>query len=175
MKTSNAGIELIKSFEGLRLKAYQDVVGIWTIGFGSTGSEIVKGLEWTEAQCIDRLRQDLVKFETGIESVLKKPITQNQFDAFVCFTYNCGIGAFKGSTMLKKFNSGDATVGEEFLKWNKAGGKEVPGLTRRRKAEQALFLKPEVESNRTESVLPNGPSESDMNDAFNKIEKGLIK
>lgn len=177
MKTSNNGIQLIKSFEGLRLKAYLDVVGIPTIGFGTTGPEIKLGLEWTEQQCVDRLKKDLEKFEAGVLKAVKVPLTQNQFDALVCFVYNVGIGAFSSSTMLKKLNRSDNTTADEFLRWNKAGGKEVAGLTRRRQAEKDLFLDSKVESPqiKIETKLPEEPSETDMNDIFKNVEKDLFK
>lgn len=176
MKTNDAGIELIKSFEGLRLKSYQDIVGIWTIGFGTTGPEIVKGLEWTEQQCVDRLKKDLQKFEKAILAAVKVPMTSNEFAALVCWTYNVGSGAMSGSTLVKLLNKDTpkTEVADQFMRWNKAGGKEVAGLTRRRKAEQELFLKPEAES-KPEPVLPEGPSEADMNDIFSKIEKDIFK
>jgi lysozyme len=171
MKTGQAGIELIKQFEGLKLKAYLDIVGVPTIGYGSTGPDIKIGMVWTTEQCEERLKKDLEKFEKAILTSVKVPLTQNQFDALVCFTYNVGSGAFTGSTLLKLLNKSESItkVADQFLRWNKAGGKEVAGLTRRRAAERELFLKPEVQLNK------DVPSESDMNDIFNQIEKDIFK
>lgn len=171
MKTGQAGIDLIKQFEGLKLKAYLDIVGVPTIGFGSTGPDIKIGMTWTPEQCEERLKKDLEKFENAINSAVKAPLTQNQFDALVCFTYNVGSGAFTGSTLLKLLNKSESItkVADQFLRWNKAGGKEVAGLTRRRTAERELFLKSEVQLDK------DVPSESDMNDIFNQIEKDIFK
>lgn len=176
MKTNDAGIELIKSFEGLKLSTYLDIVGVPTIGFGSTGPDIKLGMTWTEQQCIDRLKKDLQKFEKAILAAVKVPMTSNEFAALVCWTYNVGSGAMSGSTLVKLLNKDTpkTEVADQFMRWNKAGGKEVAGLTRRRKAERELFLKPEVEL-KQESVLPEGPTEADINDMLSKIEKDVLK
>lgn len=146
MKTSGVGLNLIKSFEGKRVNAYDDGVGVWTIGFGTikypNGIRVKKGDTCTEQQAEDYLRNDLAKFETAINKLVKVPLTQNQFDALVSLTYNIGSGAFKGSTLLKLLNKGDyQSAADQFLAWNRAGGKVMKGLVRRREAERALFLK----------------------------------
>lgn len=175
MKTNQDGLNLIKSFEGLRLEAYQDSVNIWTIGYGSTGPDIVKGLKWTQEQADSRLEDDVYKFEKGVEACVKTKINSNQFAALVCFAYNVGIGSLQKSTLLKKINSGDMNgAADEFLRWNKAGGKVLTGLSRRRTAERALFLKPEVEYV-SRDVLPDGPSESEINEFLERIEKGVLE
>lgn len=139
-KINKAGIELIKSFEGLKLESYQDIVGVWTIGYGSTGPDIGPSMKWTLEQCEARLRKDLDIFEKGVESSITVTVNDNQFSAIVSLAYNVGINAVKRSTLLKLLNSKDyAGAAEQFLRWNKAGGKEVAGLTRRRQAEKNLF------------------------------------
>lgn len=141
LRINQAGLSLIKEFEGLRLEAYQDIVGVWTIGYGHTGPEVVKGKIITTAQAEELLAKDVEKFEVGVRKLVPPSCTTNQFSALVCFSYNVGLGALGKSTLLKKLVAGDITgAAEEFLKWNKAGGKEVAGLTRRRVAERSLFL-----------------------------------
>lgn len=142
MKISQTGIDLIKSFEGCRLTAYKDAVGVWTIGYGSTGSHVHEGLKITQEQAEVLLKQDLKRFIDGVNACVKVPITQNMFDALVSFSFNLGVGSLKTSTLLSKLNKKDykgASV--EFVRWNKAGGKVLAGLTRRRNAEKNLFCK----------------------------------
>ena len=142
--TSKAGIELIKSFEGCRLTSYQDVAGIWTIGYGHTGN-IKPGMSITQQQADTFLRSDLARFEHCINRCVTVPLTQNMFDALVSFTYNVGTGAFQRSTLLCKLNRGDtAEAAEEFDKWIHAGKKVIPGLVRRRREEKELFLRKEA-------------------------------
>jgi lysozyme len=144
MTTGQKGIDLIEQFEGLRLKAYQDVVGVWTIGYGTT-KNVTKGMTITEEQATEFLQRDLAVFEKAINQAVTKVLNQNQFDALACFCYNVGSGNFLKSTLLKKLNAGDnAGAALQFLVWNKAGGKPVAGLTRRRKAESKLFSTPLV-------------------------------
>ena len=136
-----AGLELIKSFEGCILDAYQDCVGVWTIGYGSTGSHVYPGLSITQQEAEDLLKQDLSRFEKAVSSFVTVPINGNQFDALVSFAYNLGEGALQGSTLLWLLNQGDyAGAADEFLKWASAGGEILAGLVRRRKAERSLFL-----------------------------------
>lgn len=139
-KTSQAGVNLIKSFEGCRLTAYQDSAGVWTIGYGHT-SGVKKGMTITEAQAEAYLKGDLGTAENAVNGKVTYSIKQNQFDALVSFTYNVGSGNFGSSTLLKKLNQGDITgAANEFDKWNKAGGQVLEGLVRRRAAEKAMFL-----------------------------------
>lgn len=143
MKTSQKGINLIKEFEGCKLTAYKPVSSekYFTIGYGHYGADVKSDLTITEQEAENYLRADLQKFETGVDKAVKVGITQNMFDALVSFTYNCGIGALQSSTLLKKLNAGDFNgAANEFLKWNKSGSSVLPGLTRRRQAERALFL-----------------------------------
>lgn len=140
MKINNKGLELIKSFEGCKLQAYYDVVGILTIGYGHTGQDVIKDLVIDQSQADTLLAKDLIKFEQGVSKVLTVSVNENQFSAMVAFAYNVGLSAFKGSTLLKKVNAKDfAGAAKEFLRWNKAGGKVINGLTRRREAEKQLF------------------------------------
>ena len=141
MKTSDKGINLIKEFEGCYLTAYKCPAGVWTIGYGHTGKvggkAIGSGMKITAAKATELLKQDLATFEKAVESckaLTFKP-NQNQFDALVSFAFNCGAGSL--NTLVK--NRDAVTVSEKLLLYNKANGKALEGLTRRRKAERALF------------------------------------
>lgn len=142
------GLALVKEFEGLRLTAYKDPVGIWTIGYGTTAAAGVgitpkAGMKITEAQASTYLEKALTKFWTQIEPSLKIRPNEYQADAMLSLAYNIGPGAFKKSTLLRKWNAGDVGgAAAQFLVWNKAGGKVLTGLTRRRAAERELFLRP---------------------------------
>lgn len=142
MKISAAGIELLKQFEGCRLTAYQDSVGVWTIGFGTT-TGVKEGQTISQVKAEEYLRFDLAIFEKAVTESLKVPVNQNQFDALVSFTYNIGVSAFRSSTLLNLINekTDKKIVAAEFSKWVKAGNQILPGLVSRRKAESELFLK----------------------------------
>lgn len=142
MKLSQNGLDLIKEFEGLRLKAYPDIGGVPTIGYGTTGPDIKLGMEITKAKAEELLRADVAAFERGVSDLVKVAINQNEFDALVSFSYNVGLNALKTSTLLRLLNDGSdrSIVANEFLRWNKVGDRVVEGLTRRRKAERDLFL-----------------------------------
>ncbi|MEG4686485.1 lysozyme [Enterobacter cloacae] len=145
MQTSEKGIALIKEFEGCRLTAYQDSVGVWTIGYGWTqpvdGKPIRAGMTIKQETAERLLKTGLVSYESDVSRLVKVGLTQGQFDALVSFTYNLGSRSLSTSTLLRKLNAGDyAGAADEFLRWNKAGGKVLNGLTRRREAEHALFL-----------------------------------
>lgn len=175
-KIAKPGLDLIKSFEGLYLTAYLDIVGVPTIGYGCTEGvtkEDVKNKRTiTEAEAEAMMMSELAKFERGVETYVKVPINQNQFDALVSFSYNLGLGSLQKSTLLKLLNAGDVSgAAEQFLRWNKAGGKEVRGLTRRREAERSLFLKSDTVSG--SNLLPSGPSEEEINKKLADIEKDL--
>lgn len=139
MTTSDAGIQLIKKYEGCCLDAYLCPAKVPTIGYGHT--EGVKlGMRITQEQADSLLKGDLVSREAAVRRLVRVPVTQGQFDALVSFVYNIGTGAFERSTLLKKLNAGDTRgASAQFAVWNKAGGKELPGLTKRRAAERALF------------------------------------
>lgn len=144
-KTSAKGLKLIQEFEGFRTKPYLCSAGVPTIGWGSTRYEDGTAVKLsdkaiTKERADQMLYNDLKSFERTVNSSVKVPITQNQFDALVCFTYNVGSNAFKTSTMLKLINAKKyKEAALQFARWNKAGGKEVAGLTRRRLAESTLF------------------------------------
>lgn len=145
MQTSDKGIALIKQFEGCKLTAYQDSVGVWTIGYGWTqpvdGKSIRAGMTIKQETAERLLKTGLVSYESDVSRLVKVGLTQGQFDALVSFTYNLGSRSLSTSTLLRKLNAGDyAGAADEFLRWNKAGGKVLNGLTRRREAERALFL-----------------------------------
>lgn len=149
MKTSDVGIELIKKYEGCVLKAYKCPSGVWTIGYGHTNG-VKSGMQITKAQALDYLKQDLNVFEKAVTDYVKVPLNQNQFDALVSFSFNCGTGALKTSTLLKKLNSCDYSgAANELLKWNKSNGKVLNGLVKRRQEEKKLFLKTNYLSNKT--------------------------
>jgi lysozyme len=143
---SDVGIKLISSFEGTRLKAYDDGVGVWTIGTGTTiypnGSKVKIGDVCTLEQAKSYFAHDLKRFEASVNNLVKVPLSQNQFDALVSLVYNIGSSNFTYSTLLKKLNAKDyAGAADQFPRWNKGGGKVLKGLVCRRDAERALFLK----------------------------------
>ncbi len=143
---SNKGIDLIKSFEGFESKAYVCPAGVVTIGYGATywedGRKIKLGETITQEKAIVLLNNMLIPYCKGVDSMTRDDVSQSQFDALVSFAYNCGLQALKGSTLLKKVNAmpNDMTIADEFLKWNKANGKALAGLTRRRKAESDMYF-----------------------------------
>ncbi len=143
MKINDDGLNLLKSFEGCKLTSYKDIVGILTIGYGHTGSDVKENQTITQSEADEILKSDLERFEKGVLDLCKLvTLNPNQFSALVCFSFNVGLGALKTSTLLKLLNTKEFTkAADEFLKWNKAGGKEVSGLTSRREAERQLFLK----------------------------------
>jgi GH24 family phage-related lysozyme (muramidase) len=145
MVISEKGLALIKKFEGIRLHAYQDVTGVWSIGYGWThpvdGEAIHSGMRIDQNTADRLLLSGIGQYEQGVESLLSVRVSQSQFDALVSFAYNLGCRSLADSTLLKKLNQGDyAGAAAEFSRWNKAGGNIIPGLTSRRKAEAELFL-----------------------------------
>jgi len=142
MQASQTGKDLIKKYEGLRLKAYVCPGGRWTIGYGQTGPDVYEGLEIDEQTANNLLWKALPGYEDAINELVKVPLNQNQFDSLVSFTYNIGIEAFKKSTLLKMINSGDMVgASYQFLIWIYSGHKILRGLVERRKAEKDLFTK----------------------------------
>ncbi len=142
MTINQDGLNLIKSFEGLYLDAYIDPVGIPTIGYGHI-KDVEVGMTITEAQAEEFLRQDLADAEVAVSSdIVQVSLNENQFSALVSFTFNVGSQAFADSTLLRHLNQGEFQgAADQFTVWNKGdGGQELPGLTRRRNAERALFL-----------------------------------
>jgi lysozyme len=139
-RIGKAGLDLIKEFEGLKLRAYLCPAKVWTIGYGSTGPHVTAGKVITNAEAEDLLKEDLARFERAVTGFVTVSLTQNQYDALVSFAFNVGISALERSTLLKRVNAKRFDdVPAEFLKWNRAGGRPLAGLTRRRAAEAALF------------------------------------
>lgn len=134
--TSQNGINLIKKYEGCRLTAYKCPAGRWTIGYGHTGG-VKQGMTITQAQADNYLKQDLKRFETSVNTLIKVELNQNQFDALVSFTYNCGPGNLQ--TLIK--NRTLTQIADALLLYNKGGVKVLAGLTKRRNDERTLFLK----------------------------------
>jgi lysozyme len=150
MRMSAAGLATVKEFEGLRLKAYKCPAAVWTIGYGHTsaaGNPIVTPeLVITKEEAEETLARDMEQYEEGVRKYVKVDLTQGQFDALVDFAYNAGVGALAKSTLLKRVNAEKFDeVPAEFMKWTKGGGKELPGLVRRRRAEVKLWRGLETE------------------------------
>ena len=139
MNLGYKGTKLLKYFEGCKLTAYQDSVGVWTIGYGHTKG-VYDGMTITQEEAEQMLLTELEEYEGYVEKYVTVPLTQNQFDALVVWVYNLGPTNFRNSTLLKELNSGDYTAaGKEITRWNKAGGKVLAGLVKRREAEAQLF------------------------------------
>jgi lysozyme len=142
MKTSDKGVALIKAHEGKRLSSYRCPGGVWTVGYGHTTAAghptVVPGMRITEREAEEILRRDLSRFEDRVNKLVKVPLTQGQFDALVSFDFNTG--ALHSSSLLKKLNAGNhAAVPAQFMRWTKGGGRELPGLVRRRRDEAELW------------------------------------
>jgi lysozyme len=145
-RISAKGLELLKAFEGCELTAYDDGVGVCTIGYGTTKG-VNYGMCITQEKAEQLLQDDLIEFEKGVQELVKVPLSQNEFDAIVVFAYNIGLGGLEESTFLTQLNGGDY-IGplSQFLRWNKGGGRELAGLTRRRNAEAHLFATGQVKT-----------------------------
>lgn len=147
MEINNNGITLIKSFEGCVLNAYLDSVKVPTIGYGATfyenGNKVKLGDKITLKEADDLLIYHINLFSNKVKNTIKKDLNSNQFSALVSFAFNLGVGNLQKSTLLKKvnINPNDSSIKDEFFKWNKAGGKILNGLTRRRQAEAELYFK----------------------------------
>jgi len=144
MKTNQAGLDLIKQFESCRLIAYPDPGtggDPWTIGWGTTGPNVYAGLQISQEQADLWLAEDVSRFEICVGKAIIVPVTDNQFAACVSLAYNVGCAAFQRSTLVKRINSEMFDeAAEQFMLWNRSGGKVMAGLTRRRAAERELFL-----------------------------------
>lgn len=146
MKVSDNCIKMIKHHEGVRLKPYKDPIGLWTVGVGHLiGDGKSLPIEWFRTFTIDEvdelLKKDLAKFERGVLRLCPNYLTQPRFDALVSFAFNVGLGNLQSSTLRQKHNRGDILgAAQEFLKWNKAGGRVLRGLTVRRQDESNLYL-----------------------------------
>ena len=158
MNVSHVGIDLIKAFEGCELRPYRCSADLWTIGYGHVlykshlRMKAVDRLEqgvaeeddriWSQDEVDSLLREDLVRFENGVlRHCPDSAFNQNHLDALVSFSFNCGLGALQASTLRQKYNRGEyKDAANEFLRWNKSGGRVLRGLTRRREAEREIFL-----------------------------------
>ena len=139
---SEAGLALTKNFEGLNLAAYVDQRGVWTIGYGHTGPNVHAGLQITEEEAEVFLESDITGAVAGVNRLVTSPLTQNQFDALVDFTFNLGCASLMHSTLLRRVNAGEfAEAAREFLLWDHVRGRVFPGLLRRRQAEMEMFQK----------------------------------
>jgi len=144
MVISTPGIELLTHFEGLKLEAYQDSVGVWTIGYGHTKG-VHKGMTITQEQAESMLLEELKEYEGYVERYVEVELTQEQFDALTVWVYNLGPTNFRNSTLLKRLNESNyEDVPAQIKRWNKAGGQELAGLTKRRASEAHLFATGEV-------------------------------
>ena len=140
MRNIDEALEVIKKFEGCKLEAYQDAIGVWTVGYGHTGYDVHEGLKITQEQADQLLRDDLAHVCTTIDDYVTVPLNDNQFSALASFTFNVGVGNFLHSGLLKHLNAGEPkSAMQSLLQWNKAGGKVLEGLTSRREDEKELF------------------------------------
>lgn len=189
MNISSNGLNLIKSFEGFRSRAYDDlqpnvtitkasqVKGVLTIGYGTT-KNVKVGQVITESEAVELLKEDVSSFVKGVNSCVTVPLNQNQFDALVSFSYNVGLGNLKSSTLLKKLNNKDyAGAAEQFLLWNKSAGKVLQGLVNRRKKEKELFLTAitTTETETKESIRMFNPSNNTLKNEFISMLNQAIK
>jgi lysozyme len=180
-RINEAGLSLIKSFEGLFLKPYLCPANVPTVGYGTikypNGKAVsIKDPAITEQQALDFLEHEVNEKASAVEKLVKVDISDNEFAALVSFSYNVGVGALQKSTLLRLLNANEdrSKVAEEFLKWNKAGGKILAGLTRRRQAEKALFLQPNEQSKKLDDKL-DFPSEKDVEVTLKEIEDKILK
>ena len=146
MKISRSGIDLITRWEGCKLTAYKDGGGVWTIGYGHTSAagapEVKAGLKISLPDAKEIFVRDVVKYEAAVDKANNRPMTQGQFDAMVSLAFNVGAAGFESSTLVKKLNAHDYLgASGEFVRWNRAAGKPMLGLTRRRAAERDHFLR----------------------------------
>jgi lysozyme len=146
MRLNSAGIKILHDFEGLRLTSYLCPAGVWTIGYGNTfyedGTPVRSGQTITKERAEQLFLFVVNRFASDVQNLLRRTLNENQFSAIVSFAYNVGIGNLRKSTLLRKVNANprDTTIRAEFLKWNKASGRELAGLTRRRAAEAVLYF-----------------------------------
>ncbi|WP_131114308.1 lysozyme [Lichenihabitans psoromatis] len=145
LSTSAAGRATLMAREGCRLTAYRDSVGVLTIGVGHTGRatlpRVTAGMMISQTEAETIFASDLAPFEAAVKKAITRAATQNQFDAMVSLAFNIGSAGFRGSSVVRRFNAGDlGAAADAFLLWNKAGGRVVAGLAKRRAAERAQFL-----------------------------------
>jgi lysozyme len=141
MAVPEQAVELIKHFEGCKLKAYLCPAKVWTCGYGATGADVGRGTVWTQEDADDRLAKDLAKFERAAARMVRVPVTEGQKSALISLMFNIGSTAFQESTLLKLLNAKDYRgAGAQFGRWTKAGGRTLNGLVARRDAEAKLFM-----------------------------------
>jgi lysozyme len=137
-----AALDLVKRFEGCKLKSYKCPANVWTCGYGATGADVGPNTVWTQEQADSRLDRDLARFATAVTRIVKVPVTENQRAALISFAFNVGARDLEESTLLRLLHQGRVeAAADQFKRWNKAGGKELAGLTTRRAAERDLFLR----------------------------------
>lgn len=178
---NKAGIDLIKHFETLKVKPYLDPVKIPTIGYGTikypNGIAVtMQDRAITEAEAEQYLMHEVKEKSLNVERMTKVALNDNEYAALVSFSYNVGWPALEKSTLMRLLNAGAdrVAVADQFLRWNKAEGKVLAGLTIRRQAERSLFLQPMVQS-KPDDLLPKGPSDQDINDKLKKLEDEIMK
>lgn len=175
MSVNQATLNLIKQYEGCKLTAYQDIVGIYTIGFGTTaaaglGIEPANGMTITQERAEDLLRQGVEKFATTVDAMITAKVNANEFGACVSLAYNIGPNAFAKSTVLRELNAGHKDkAAAAFRMWNKAGGAVIKGLVNRREAEIKLFLTPPAADMHTVALSEKAQAESTLAAIFNAI------
>jgi len=171
MKINKDGLELIKHFEGCYLSPYYCPAGVLTQGYGHTGKDVKKGVNITQAQADKWLAEDMAEFEDAVTRLVKADLNENQFSALVSFSFNVGSGALARSTLLRCIHAGDfKEAGRQFLRWDKAKGKRLKGLTRRREAEKKLFEKPATVEDITEVVKRLKTRIDDIEERLNNAE-----
>ena len=151
MKISENGINLIKDFEGCKLQAYDDGTGVYTIGYGHIRG-VKKGQTIPQSLADYYLQEDIIRYENGVNDLVKVVLNQNQFDALVSFSFNLGVGALETSTLLKELNLGNIIKEEYFTRWSYAGGVQLLGLVKRRKKEYQLFMQ-DAKKNYSPTIL----------------------
>ena len=140
-RMSEKGLKLLEGYEGIRLVAYLDTAGVWTIGVGHTGPEVHEGMIATLEQVRKWLDEDVREAEDAVNRAVKVALTQDMFDSLASFVFNLGATQFAKSTLLRKLNAGDYVgAGKEFKRWVYSGGKVTPGLVKRRHSEAEAFL-----------------------------------
>ncbi len=175
MSVNQATIDLIKQYEGCKLTAYQDIVGVWTIGYGTTAMADVgivpaKGMTITQDRAEDLLRQGIDKFAAKVDELITAKVNQNERGAIICLAYNIGCGALSKSTVLRELNAGNKDrAAAAFKMWNKAGGEVVQGLVNRRNAEVTLFLTPVTADMHTVAPSEKAQAESILAAIFHAI------
>lgn len=143
LRTTEEGLDLIRHFEGLELEPYQDAAGVWTVGFGHAGRDVRPGVRITVETAERLLLKDVAEAERGVNRLVRVPLNDNQFSALTSFVFNLGATRLRGTGTMLALNQGrHMEFADRLLLWDKAGGKVLRGLTRRREAERALFLRP---------------------------------